>query len=227
MAWTYEQDFESLSDGDLNGQDSWSGNTGYDVQSSVAYAGSKGVSITIADSQAISRALPANITDGDVYFAIRRTTNSGGGAFYVILQDSAPASRIFIRMHSDGNIGAFNNGVGYVTIAAYSANTWYPVNVQFNDGTQPDQFRVRVYSGGSWGSFSSWLTVNGGSYVNIGYLRFDTSDGNNSAVGYVDAFSASDITGVVAAGQPTMKRWAGVPHMGGRTAFGRNSGGWN
>ncbi|KKU20693.1 MAG: hypothetical protein UX33_C0041G0011, partial [Candidatus Azambacteria bacterium GW2011_GWC1_46_13] len=44
-AWTYEQTFNTLNNGDLNGQDSWSGAVEYDIQSSISHEGTKAVKV--------------------------------------------------------------------------------------------------------------------------------------------------------------------------------------
>src|SRR3989338_8281410 len=70
-AWSYEQTFNNLNNGDLNGQDSWSGSTAFDVVTTgTPYEGAKHLSFsTLADID-ISR----NITpteNGTLYFSVR------------------------------------------------------------------------------------------------------------------------------------------------------------
>lgn len=202
VSWTYTQDFEGLSNGDLNGQDSWTGSTDYDVQSTVACGNSKAVSISIIGSQSIVRTLPAEVQDGDFYIQVRRTGTSDGDAFVLLKEDST--NRVFIRFGEDGDISGYN-GTDYVDLlAGYSANTCYTLNVQFNDSTQPDQWRARVHNGSAWGSFSSWLGVNG-TYGSIHSIAFDTDSGTDTQTAYFDTIATSDPTGGGGGGGSTQK----------------------
>jgi hypothetical protein len=61
MAWTYEQKFDGLTTGDLNGQDSWSGSTNYDVSTTNPAEGTKCVTITgDGTERQISRTITAS-----------------------------------------------------------------------------------------------------------------------------------------------------------------------
>ena len=76
----YEQTFNNLVNGDLNGQDSWSGAGEYDVQSTLAYEGTKAVQVNALNtSKLISRTVPS-FTSGQMYFSVRRDTNGDGSA---------------------------------------------------------------------------------------------------------------------------------------------------
>ncbi len=192
VSWTYEQDFESLSTGDLNGQDSWSGNTTYDVTTAVACGGTKSVGVLIGDSQSIQRTLPAEVQDGDFYVQVRRTGTNDGDVFVNLLEDDT--NRVFIRIGENGDVEGYNGTVYVDLLAGYSANTCLTINVQFNDSSQPDQWRARVHNGSSWGSFSSWLGVNG-TYGSIHKIKFDTGSGTETQTAYFDTIDLSDPTG--------------------------------
>lgn len=209
-AWNYEQRFDTLMDGNLHGQDSWTGfnvagQTNYNVETRVVYQGSKAVQVPLSTHSTIDRALPVPIAAGDFHIAMRKTHTSNSTIF-TILRDASGVNRLFVRLGTDGNISAFDNiANGYIAIAPYSPDTWYPINIQFDAGAHPHQFRVRAFSQGSWAAWSSWLTVNGGSYTTMTTVRLDTDAVGDTGghVGYFDTISASDISaGAVA------RRWA-------------------
>jgi len=82
--------------------------------------------------------------------------------------------RMYVQFDPDGNIKAYNNST-YITVAAYSANTWYKLETQIDSVNQANKFRARVKTGRTWGSYTSWLTVNGGAITSIGYLMIADS----------------------------------------------------
>ena len=186
-AWVYEQKFNSLTDGDLNNQEFWSGDIDFDVQSATAYEGAKGVKASsINDSRTVTRNITA-ISDGSVYGALRRTSAASGNA-YLSIDGVMP-----VRFGSDGNISAYNNDTAsYEAITSYSANQWYVVNIEFDDNVQPDKFRARAYNG-SWGAFSGWKTVYGGSYSTIDSILL-SMDGPNGVDNYWDTITPTDPT---------------------------------
>lgn len=202
VSWTYEQDFESLSTGDLNGQDSWTGSTDYDVTTTTACGGSKSVSVAIGGSQSIVRTLPAEVQDGNFYIRVKRTGTDNGDAFVLLKEDST--NRVFIKLGENGDIEGYN-GTAYIDLlTSYSADTCYTLNVEFNDSTQPDQWRARVHNGSSWGAFSSWIGVNG-TYGSIHSIAFDTDTGTETQTVYFDTITLSDPTGGGGGGGSTTK----------------------
>ena len=197
--WTYEQNFNGLTTGDLNGQDSWSGPVMYDV-ASTAYEGSQGVTATPdAQSNVITRTI-TGISSGSVYFALRKVaTPTAGTIFFFAFGDSAVStSQMRIYFEDNGNIsilnGTDNSNVNLLSGTA-SINTWYPVNVEFDDAAQPDKYRARVYSSGSWQSFSSWYPVlSNATYTNINTILVRTNETNSSNLFHFDTITATDPT---------------------------------
>lgn len=129
--WTYTQNFDSLNTGDLNGQDSWSGNTAFDVQTGTVYAGAKAVGINCQNGLYIIRNISA-VTTGVITFYVQKSS-IGNGLGYVTLRD-ATGFRIGVVMHSDGYISAYHNDAtpAYDHLLAYSANTWYKITIDFD-----------------------------------------------------------------------------------------------
>ena len=167
---------------------------------STAYEGSQGVTATPdAQSNVITRTI-TGISSGSVYFALRKVaTPTAGTIFFFAFGDSAVStSQMRIYFEDNGNIsilnGTDNSNVNLLSGTA-SINTWYPVNVEFDDAAQPDKYRARVYSSGSWQSFSSWYPVlSNATYTNINTILVRTNETNSSNLFHFDTITATDPT---------------------------------
>jgi hypothetical protein len=196
-AWTYEQTFNSLNDGDLNSQDSWSGSTGFDVttDSAARVEGAKGLKyINPSGSNDISRVI-SDTTTGTVYVSIKKTSVAAtSGGLYVILMEGVN-TKMAIRF-SEGIIAIYDSSVpAYVDFAtSLSADTWYRIGIDFDkSGANPNQYRLNV-NGGSW---STWKTVIGTTYNKIDKIKFDSSDATAAVIHYHDYLSPTASVPVV------------------------------
>jgi len=189
MAWIAEDNFNSYSDGDLNGESggsgwttAWSGNILYDVQGVTTYEGTKAVKIiepTGDTTESISRDFTA-LTSGIVYVSIQRSTVADGG-FHVVLREGASA-QMHVRFGSDGNISAYNQVAGYVVQQAYNANTWYRIGIEWDNVGQANKWRMNIDEG----AFSAWYTVQGATYTNVSRFAIDADSATVAYSAYFD-----------------------------------------
>lgn len=182
----YEQLFNSLTDGDLNGQDSWSASAAYDVETSVKYEGAKAVQNAHDGTSGTATRIFTGASAGSMYVAVRKTTNTGTDTSYVML-GSIDGVLVYIRIHTTGNIEYYEGGVGYQTLAAYNANQWYVLHIEWDAAGHTDQYRVRVYDGSSWSAFSAWVATYQ-SFTEVDRIMFDI-DGSGGTVSYWDTVS--------------------------------------
>lgn len=197
MAWTYEESFEGFSNAALNGQDGWAGSTSYVVQASVASAGTKAVALSgNLGSVSIAKELPGGaVTAGGMYIRMRRTVNDSGLSFTILGNDDGTANWAFMRLNASGQAHAFV-GAAYRLLGTYAVDTWVTFNAEWDIVAHPNEWRCAFHDGTSWGSFSIWGTVNGGS-LPIGFtgMEFDCDDYlTASGTTYWDQISASDPT---------------------------------
>jgi hypothetical protein len=178
-----QHSFNAMTNGDLNGQDGWSGSTVFDVQTSVVSEGAKAVSAVIGAGAFIDYPLSSPKLAGRFSAYMRRdAVGAGTGTIWVILRDSTgPTSRVLIRLHEDGTVGAFD-GATYQTVGTFNINEWVHIEVEFDVDHQPNKFRARADEG----TWSSWLGVSGGTLTNLETIRLDTDDCNSTATGYFD-----------------------------------------
>lgn len=193
----FHEDFNSYSDGDLNGQNggtgwsgAWSGSGNYDVQGSVVFEGAKAV-INSANANAdIERHATTGIGSGAVYIGIR-PGNTSAGAIAVKLQNaSSYTRRIGIVFNSSGNIVL--EGTSNVTlVSGYAANTFYLFRITFDTGTNQATAAYSTAPYGSAESFSSESSAvtmaNSGDIQGV-YITKDARSGND----YVDYISTTN-----------------------------------
>lgn len=180
MAWTYEQNFNALNDGDLNGQDSWSGGTGYDVQTSVVYEGAKAV-IGDSTNQNIDRAITA-VSAGTVYFAMRHNGTSN-----MSLRFLTGGSNIRFQVTFSSSNITVSNGAGTVTlVTGYGTSQFYLFEVTFNSS---NQHVVRVHDGTSWSLPTATLTA-----TNNGDVDTIRINQGATGIGYVDLITPTQPT---------------------------------
>jgi len=187
------ENFDSLDDGDLNGQNSWSGSTNFDVQSTIYKAGSKACKYTS----------PATTT----YYSIAKTFTEQDETtftFYARKELNSVASGLSqIRFHDDTTQAfrvQFNDGGGLVfyatstatMVASYTVATWYKIDIEIRSSDSYGRCRV---DDGTW---TSWLAPQA-AYTAIDKVDFICRGSSVSNVTYFDEISyTSDITLVVA-----------------------------
>jgi hypothetical protein len=98
-----------------------------------------------------------------VTFYLRPSTCDWSTSSFFTLRE-AGNDRMNVRL-SGGNFQANNNGT-FVTVGPCNANAWNRIDIQFDDGTQAEKFRVKVNSG----TYSSYFTVLSGAYVVVDSL---------------------------------------------------------
>lgn len=192
MAWVATDNFDSYSNGDLNGgsggsswSTNWSGSTSFDVQGTTVYQGSKAITNTNNGEVSIQRTFSA-VSDGVVYFAVRKTSNSAGG-FLISLRNSSDSSRGYVFFDNSSNIIA---GTGTV-LSGYSANTWYVIRLTFNAtlGTYSAAYSTDAF--GTAGTFSADSTPavmgNTGDITRIQFAH--DYDGGTGVTSYFDYIS--------------------------------------
>lgn len=132
--WSYIQNFNGLNTADLNGQYSWSGDTTFDVQTSVKYEGAKAISAATAASKAVYRDITA-MTTGKMNIWMQKSSTTGGEVFTVL--KSGANGRVYVKFNTSGYIQAYNNdgSPAYDNLQAYVKDVWYKITIDFNATT--------------------------------------------------------------------------------------------
>jgi hypothetical protein len=196
-AWSYTQNFDSLSTASISGQDSWVLDLGtVAVVTDQFYDGSKSLKISVGDGYA-HRDFTA-IDTGSVYVAMRK---SGGSYCEFEPKTNNYAFGWKIGWYGSSTSMLIQNAAGTPTenLSVGLANdTWYILNVEFQVSTYI-QARARVNKAGTWTSFSSWITgYNNAANVPGVYVR-----GNDDASANNCWFDAIQLTDPTASGGTT------------------------
>jgi len=158
--WTYEQKFNTLSEGDLNGQDSWIGDTCYDVGSTQVYEGTKSIEAAPCGAYKYIDRSGIGCTAGTVYVAIYVDTMGGVNQdAYFILRDDENNKLTDIGFRNYGGtlkIKYSHAGIQQEYLENGVLDTWYVFAIEYNTNTD-GKFRVKWKKDGeSWSSWTGW-----------------------------------------------------------------------
>ena len=149
----FTDNFNAYTNGDLNGQGSWSGSTGWDVQGTTVFEGAKAVMATTGGGDfTITRTFTPEAS-GSKYFAIRKTSNTNGKMF--VRFSNGGASVAMVKLDT-GTIYYYNGA--WTSWGAIAADTWYVVNLEWDEslGAGAGQVRYRWHNGTSWSAYTAW-----------------------------------------------------------------------
>lgn len=189
--WSYEQDFEGLSTGNLSGQDSWVYVVGAQpqVQTSVVETGSQAVSVNVNLNVNTYRNVTAATDDGIiVYVSLRATSTSTTDNIGLRFHQGATwLGSCYINDVAAGRLTWRQGASPYnraTLLTGASANTWYRFGVEF------DFTNNRARANYDNGTMSSWLSTPSMTQVDRIYLECNNGDAV-STTGYYDRISAS------------------------------------
>lgn len=165
MAWTYEQKFNDLNTGDLNGQDSWndtpSSGTSVSVVESNTYEGAK---CAFATALVKSYRQISAVTSGVFYVSLMHTTSTGGIHGMVIMSSSySVAFQFYMRVESPNDWYCID-GASPVYIGSWTDNVYTRAGIEFDCST--DQWRIN-FDDGSWSSWFDFQNVQ----ASVGAMR--------------------------------------------------------
>lgn len=192
MATIFSDNFNSYTNGDLNGQGSWSGSVAFDVQGTTTYEGAKAVQ---GDSNANIDKVGTGVTPGSisVYIRSNKTTVQLG----LHLKEGANL-KIFFDLMANGNIQYRNPDSTWTTVlASYAADTWYNLQIEWRNSGVDSEVRYRVDSG----SWTAWVAPFVDWTTNLDTVRLETWDVVAGFIGYYD--NISEIVNLVSVTEPT------------------------
>lgn len=200
-----EDNFESYTAGaDLDGGSGgsgWSGNwsatasvvTVTDTESEI-YIPTQGIDITTTSGEKTATRSFTAASDGSIYVAFMRKSGLTGADGGISILSGANWIG-YISLNSDGNIKQYY-GTGWATnnIQTYNADQWYVVNIEWNDATQDNKYRVRVHDGSGWGSWTAWNATLTATYTTVDTFRLSLNRTSVSRTAFFGPVSSTDFT---------------------------------
>lgn len=202
MAFPLVDNFNSYSDGNLNGQGSWTVGTGtVEIQGTTVKEGTKAVKLTCAGAEAQAYKSVSGTTSGTQTFYVRPTVTTGFGRFVLCTSDD----QAYVRFDDSGKIIWKHGGGGAASeIMSYSANQWYGVKFVIDDATH---YHVVIKEeDGTETSTASDTSVFGDSFANLTKMCIDpTATGDF----YCDYFAADFLSASTAYTQSILETGSG------------------
>lgn len=184
MAWTYTQNFNSLTAGDLNGQDSWSGDINYDVSTTAPYEGANSVRFAAATEVNIERTI-TGVTSGIVRIAMRKDSVATGSPQmdFILYQGTTYLCSVGFGGNAGGAV-AWIQGAANTTLATgLSASTYYHWDLEFDTSTDQCRARFATTEAGldsaSWTAWQNFLS--NATATEINKIRLSKGNGATDA----------------------------------------------
>lgn len=188
------EDFNSLSVGDLNGQNSWSGSASFDVQNSVVYEGSKAIEISGASIQNIDHAVTVDSYKVWVEARVRYAGWQDFG-FSIYLEEGGNQISGFGWGTTDNYISHLRASQ-WDSVSATTPNTWYKVKLALDSASTHKLWVNDVLK--SLSNNSNITNVSG----NVDAIRLQQYSSSSSAQ-YCDLIKVGDYL----ATEPTWGSW--------------------
>ena len=162
----YEQNFDELTDGDLTGQDNWVTNVLFDVKTETGFNSSiKDVNIYNLNNSVGGYRAFSGVDTGEFFIAIKQ--DSITNVISEVRLNQGITEVINVHLGIDGDIRLLSSGGTWnLLYSDYLANTWYYIDIQFDDINQDNKYRARIYDGLNWTDWSSWYNT----YTNYTFI---------------------------------------------------------
>lgn len=202
--WTYEQLFNSLTDGNLSGQDSWSGSAYFDVSTTNPNEGAKGIIYNTAmQNQEVGRSITA-ITSGEVYFSVYSTQSGATLNQMFKLQNGATiATRVRFYDAGGGMVLQIDTGTWTTFASGLSTDTWYRIGYRFDCSTYKANVNL---NNGTWSSDYNFRS----NQAQINYLYMRDQSTYSPILNYWDTISPDYTPGGAPPSDPCLPT-AGLP----------------
>jgi hypothetical protein len=177
----YAQNFNDLNDGDLNGQDSWSGYAMFDVQTSVKYEGAKAVAFLGQAPDGwdkIQRTITTTTDNFSASIAMKLKKGSSGDTVGILALFTGTTKFVEAYCLAGATDTLYLNNSSVIT--GMTSEAWHLFNVEV-DFTQ-SKARVQV----DGGTFSSWINFLSAS-SQCTSIKIEHLSEHSTAYGYYDA----------------------------------------
>lgn len=204
MSVVYSQNFDGLSTGDLNGQDSWIGNTNFDVENSVSQTAPNAVQApNNLNGLSIIRTFTTISSGNPVLTVYVQNNTSGVQAAYTCFTDIAGNGWIVNFRPNQTFLMADFPGFGNFIDNQFSwtAGVFYQLTIEVDIANSRARFKIDN------GTFSSYVAAGVGFLGSISTVFF-LQGANNAGISYWDTLVVDD--GAAPPGPTNVKTWDGI-----------------
>lgn len=176
----YSQNFDLLNNGDLVGQDNWTGDVGFNIQTAIKQAGAKGLENTNTwISKAYRDFSPTSQIKSTIYL---RISDTNGYSSFSIRSGTADRSGVAFSF----GVIEFYTGSGAITLDnSLIVNTWYKLEMEVKGDENLTRARV---NDDVW---TDWFATTGQPSLDLDNIKI-TSDGP-SGIKYYDELMIEEI----------------------------------
>ncbi len=176
----FEDNFESYSEGNLNGQGGWSGDTNFKIQGDTIWEGTGAIECALVSSVMIDKIGTLSTGFSQGIFMMATTAN---GEFRTSFRNSI-VTPFTLKLNTNSRV-TLETPDQIAELGPYQANKWYYIECQY---THPvayiDRMRARyrnVSDGTSFSSWTDWIESPVGTELGLDRIRLST---NSNASGY-------------------------------------------
>ena len=179
--------FNSYTDGDLNGQGSWSGNVAFDVQGTTTAEGAKAVIVqSLADN--FVEKTGASTTDGAIVIYFRKNSCSDGQITLRLYQGTTESVTFYIQ--EDCNILYINSAATGVSIGTYEVDDWNSFQVEWRSSDTTVRYQE---DGNGW---TGWVAPYSAFSTGLDKVRIGAYSVDTASI-YFDYIAETPIAGAV------------------------------
>jgi len=184
----FSDSFDSYSNGNLNGQGSWSGDTNFQIQETTKYSGAKGVS---CDATGKTIAKSGTLTADGSAFAYFRT-NSESGAWFELWEGTNQITYArFNHASGRGKLQASLAGIYEDVPGSITNDEFNKVTVEWRSSDKKVRWSLNN------GSFTDWKTTYANFSSGLDKIRLVTSDVSVGGCCYFDDVNIDVVTPTV------------------------------
>lgn len=197
MTWGYTMNMSGLTTGDLQGQDSWTGDTNYDIATNNPLTpATKNLFTNGSMAGPVVRTITGVTEFDNLYLAFARegnTTGANQSTLIFKLRDSGVLQLTYVGLYDKNNSIKVRAATGegeQIIVDSVDLGTYYYVHMQFNTlGDGKYRFRAATEGDTSWGSFTSWFTKTDASFNGtVANIAFDGGgEGVDASCGLLSA----------------------------------------
>jgi len=148
----FNDNFETESVGNLNGQNSWSGSILFQVQTLVKNSGSQAVGCITGGAEVTMQKTGSLVANGTFTFFVRGIAAAQGDLYLNELSQGAGNPLVHINFDVLDNYIRYFNGSSWTNLSTCTANSWYQIDIKWRSSDKKACYQI---NGGGYSAFDT------------------------------------------------------------------------